>query len=149
MMRSTLQDAPSSPSRTVRSPLNTPRNAPPQDKARRAAARASLLAHLPLLRHLACGHGIAKTALAQSGLLEALRTAWRAIVVQDALALEALHLLGALLADCFDARHALCAVGRPPLLLRTLRVIFRCVPHDTSAITAPAIGRSDVQQHVC
>ena len=62
----------------------------------------------------------------QAGLLEALQGAWRALVVQDALALETLHLLGALLANSFDARHALCAVGQQPLLIRIIRVIFRC-----------------------
>ena len=122
-----MQDAPASQhsSALPRLALNTPRDAPAQDKALRANARAQLLTYLPLLRHLAHSHGPAKAAIAQSSLLDGLRNAWRAIVVQDALALEALHLLAALLADSFDARHALSSLGRPPLLLRTLRVIFR------------------------
>jgi hypothetical protein len=96
------------------------------DKAARAEARSSLLAYLPLLRHLSHGSPPGKSAIAQSGLLEALNAAWRSIVVMDALALEALLLLAGLVADSFDARHILASVGRPPLLLRTIRVIFRC-----------------------
>ena len=126
-----MQETASPMHRAPTSPFATPgRGETPGAKQARADARAALLATLPLLRHLAHDSPAAKSALADSRFLECLQAAWRAVVVVDGLALEALQLLAALLAESFDARHALCHIGRPPLLLRTIRVIFRyaCLP---------------------
>ena len=91
-----------------------------------AHAYAELACMLPLLRHLARQHSVTKTALVNGGLLDSLREAWRCIIAHETLALDALQMIGTVAADNFDARHALCSSGQSPLLLRVLRIAFRC-----------------------
>ena len=96
------------------------------EKLRRDEARETLAVSLCLLRSLAYSSDDGKAAIAQSGVLPALHGAWRAIVVSQPLALEALSALACVLSGSFEARHIVATEGRPPLLLRVTRVVFRC-----------------------
>lgn len=96
------------------------------------------MASLCLLRSLAYDSDDAKAAIAQSGVLPALHGAWRAIVVSPPLALEVLSTLACVLSGSFEARHILATEGRPPLLLRVTRVVFRCDPQDGAATRSRA-----------
>jgi hypothetical protein len=96
-----------------------------------------------MIRSLCHDHDAAKAAVAQSGLLQQLHAAWRAIVVFPPLLVEALTLLGCVLADSFEARHIVASEGRPPLLIRMTRILFRCAVCFVSRALYEELGCDD------